>query len=156
MNKLVRVFNYLLICLIVISPLYAGDIYVIDGDSLIVNGVKTRMYGIDAPEYKQTCFDEESYEYPCGQISREALYKMITDKTICIIKGHDKYNRILTVCYNDNIDINSELVKQGMAVAYSRYSDDYIEQEEYAKQNKIGLWRGEFVQPEQYRIMNKK
>ena len=88
-------------------------------------------------------------------ISKQTIQNIITDKTICSIKGKDKYNRILTVCYNDEIDINAELVRLGLAVAYTRYSKDYIDQEQEAKENKRGIWQGTFINPEKYRIMNK-
>jgi len=155
MSKSIKILNLFLVYFCITFQLSAGNINVVDGDSLVVNGVMTRMYGIDAPEYKQTCLDENEQEYQCGNSSKEALQNMITDDTICSIKGHDKHNRILTVCYNGNIDINKEMVKKGFAVAYSRYSDDYIDQETKAKENKIGLWRGTFIQPEKYRIMNR-
>ena len=148
-----KIINILLILFATFST-YANDIFVVDGDSLIINGVKTRMYGIDAPEYNQTCVADNK-EYPCGQISKQTLQNIITDKTICSIKGKDKYNRILTVCYNDEIDINAELVRLGLAVAYTRYSKDYIDQEQEAKENKRGIWQGTFINPEKYRIMNK-
>ena len=43
------------------------------------------------------------------------------------------------------------MVRNGYAVAYRRYSKDYIEDEEYAKKNKIGLWSGNFIHPEKWR-----
>ena len=140
--------------LFLILPVYANDIFVIDGDSLIVNGVKTRMYGIDAPEYDQMCISNNE-EYPCGQIAKQELQNIITDKTICSIKGKDKYDRILTICYNDGQDINAELVRKGLVVAYKRYSEDYIKQETEAKENNRGIWSGTFVYPEKYRIISK-
>jgi endonuclease YncB( thermonuclease family) len=33
----------------------AGPATIIDGDSLSVNGIRIRLFGIDAPEGKQTC-----------------------------------------------------------------------------------------------------
>lgn len=38
-----------------------------DGDSFIIQGRKVRLWGIDAPEYYQNCFDTEGNEYPCGK-----------------------------------------------------------------------------------------
>ena len=40
-------------------------------------------------------------------------------------------------------------------MAYRKYSKRYVLQEQYAKKNKLGLWRGNFLEPEKWRrIMN--
>jgi endonuclease YncB( thermonuclease family) len=39
-------------------------------------------------------------------------------------------------------------------VAFRRYSKDYIEDENYAKKNKLGLWSGSFIHPEKWRKLN--
>ena len=52
-------------------------------------------------------------------------------------------------------DINSWLVKNGYAIAYRRYSKKYINDEQYAEYNKLGIWQGTFMKPEKWRrIMN--
>ena len=43
------------------------------------------------------------------------------------------------------------MVALGYAVAYRRYSSDYLSAEESAKAGKRGLWAGSFQMPEQYR-----
>ena len=54
----------------------------------------------------------------------------------------------------ENLDLNKWMVRNGYAVAYRRYSKDYIEDEEYAKKNKIGIWEGNFLTPEKWRKAN--
>ena len=51
-------------------------------------------------------------------------------------------------------DLNKWMVRNGYAVAYRRYSKDYIEDENYAKKNKTGLWEGNFIHPEKWRKLN--
>jgi endonuclease YncB( thermonuclease family) len=46
------------------------------------------------------------------------------------------------------------MVRNGYVVAYRRYSKDYIEDENYAKKNKIGLWSGNVTHPEKWRKLN--
>ncbi len=47
------------------------------------------------------------------------------------------------------------MVENGYAVAYKKYSRKYELQEQYAKENKLGIWKGTFVEPEKWRrIMN--
>ena len=52
----------------------------------------------------------------------------------------DRYKRYIGVCFVEKINLNSWMVRNGYAVAYRRYSKDYIEDENYAKINKFGLW----------------
>ena len=48
-------------------------------------------------------------------------------------------------------DINRTMVAMGYAVAYRRYSSDYVSAEDSAKVNKRGLWSGKFQMPSDYR-----
>ena len=54
----------------------------------------------------------------------------------------------------DKINLNRWMVRNGHAVAYRRYSKEYIIDEEFAKENKLGLWRGKFLYPEKWRKLN--
>ena len=46
------------------------------------------------------------------------------------------------------------MVRSGYAVAYKRYSKDYVGDEKYAKENKLGIWKGSFDRPEKWRKLN--
>jgi hypothetical protein len=43
------------------------------------------------------------------------------------------------------------MVAVGLAVAYRRYSSDYVSAEASARENKFGLWAGQFESPSDYR-----
>ncbi len=144
----------------------SGLAIVTDGDSLKINNNKIRLVGIDAPELKQTC-QHGVTEYPCGEMSKERLDLIVADFQItCSYSKKDRYKRILGVCYIGNIDsvafkkrlksleLNSMMVKSGNAVAYRKYSDEYIKDEEYAKINKKGIWIGNFEMPWDWRKKN--
>ena len=47
------------------------------------------------------------------------------------------------------------MVKSGWAIAYRYYSTDYIIEEKYARDNKLGIWKSEFMKPYAYRRQNK-
>ncbi|MDC0437731.1 thermonuclease family protein, partial [Pelagibacteraceae bacterium] len=66
----------------------------------------------------------------------------------------DRYKRYIGVCFLEDVNLNKWMVRNGYAVAYRRYSKDYIEDENYAKKNKIGLWSGYFTYPEKWRKLN--
>ena len=94
-------------------------------------------------------------DYYCGQISKKKLVQKIGNKpVICILLGKDKYKRYLARCLKGNINLNRWMVRNGYAVAYRRYSKQYILDENFAKEEKLGLWQGTFVKPEKWRKLN--
>lgn len=128
-----------------------GVASVIDGDTLEIHGTRIRLHGIDTPESKQTCVANGS-KYRCGQKAALALADKIQRSPIrCLVKDTDRYSRSIAVCYKNGEDINAWMVSQGWAVAYRRYSKDYVSQEESAKSNKAGIWAGDFVLPWEWR-----
>jgi endonuclease YncB( thermonuclease family) len=46
------------------------------------------------------------------------------------------------------------MVRNGYAVAYKKYSKDYVRDEKYAKEKKLGIWQGLFIRPEKWRRSN--
>ena len=69
----------------------------------------------------------------------------------CISKSRDRYKRYLGVCFLDDLDLNKWMVKNGHAIAYKKYSRKYELQEQYAKENKLGVWQGSFIEPKEWR-----
>ena len=147
------------------EKIITGKARVTDGDTIKINNQKIRLFGIDAPETKQFC--KEVYlsflifnfkrDYKCGEKSTSALKKKIKNKKIrCLIQDKkDRYRRNIGICYLKKQDINSWLVKNGYAIAYRRYSKKYIIDEQFAEDNKLGIWQGTFMEPEKWRrIMN--
>ena len=55
----------------------AQYIKVIDGDSFFINNREIRLSGIDAPEYRQKCYDSQNKSYACGKQSAKALKSML-------------------------------------------------------------------------------
>jgi endonuclease YncB( thermonuclease family) len=54
-------------------------------------------------------------------------------------------------CFVNNESLSSFLVKNGYAFAYKRYSKQFVEDENFAKKNKLGLWAMKFQYPWDYR-----
>jgi endonuclease YncB( thermonuclease family) len=106
-----------------------------------------RLHGIDAPESKQVCVSGGA-KYRCGQKAALALSDRIGRGSVtCEAKDTDRYSRVIAVCFKGQEDLNGWLVSEGLAVAYRRYSQDYVGQENNAKAASIGLWSGEYVMP---------
>ena len=132
-----------------------GKAKVIDGDTIHINKNKIRLHAIDAPETNQTC-KKNSKNWNCGEESTNFLKELIGNNKIkCITQCKDRYNRFIGICYKDNLDLNSEMVLNGWAIAYRYYSKDYVEEEEEAKQEKKGIWIGDFEEPYLFRKKNK-
>ena len=130
----------------------SGSARVIDGDTLKIGRERVRMAGIDAPELKQRCDHRNAMMWPCGVDSRQALREKIGDAEVqCEYKARDRYRRILGTCYAEGVNLSSWMVRQGWALAYRRYSTEYVEQEEQAKADGIGLWVGKFIKPWKWR-----
>lgn len=131
-----------------------GRVSAIDGDSL---NMQIRLFGIDTPEAVQICKDERGRDYPCGQVASDALAKLVQDKIVsCEVKTRDRYGRPVAICYADNIDIGGALVDAGVAVAFRKYSDKYVANEERARAARRGLWAGTFEMPWDYRERKRK
>ena len=137
------------------SKTIIGNARVIDGDTININNNKIRLHGIDAPETKQTC-KLDSVDWFCGKQSTEELKKIINDQSVeCTVSDIDIYNRYVAICLVNELNLNQWMVKNGWAIAYRYYSTDYIIEEKYARDNKIGIWKSEFLKPYQYRKKNK-
>ena len=62
----------------------------------------------------------------------------------------------LKIADGDTIVLNGEslssfLVRSGYAFAYRKYSKKFIRDEEFAKENKLGMWSMEFEYPWDFR-----
>ena len=72
----------------------------------------------------------------------------------CLPQGRDRYRHTLAVCAANNVDLNAWLVREGWALSFVRYGDDYRREEYEARANKRGLWSGAFNAPWDWRHRN--
>jgi endonuclease YncB( thermonuclease family) len=154
-----RIISIIIIILTYNTKILAKEIRgfakITDGDTIKINNNKIRLHGIDTPETKQIC-SRNSKKYNCGKEATDALtYKINKNHVVCIVQDRlDKYKRYIGVCFIEEVNLNKWMVKNGYAVAYRRYSRDYVKDEDYAKKNKLGLWSGNFIYPEKWRKLN--
>jgi len=138
-----------------------GKATVIDGDTITIKNAKIRFSGIDAPEknYRgqtQFCRGPKGV-WACGKKASSKLKQLINGQEVqCTNEGTDKYGRTLSICYANGLDLQAEMVRSGMAVAYLRYSNRYENEMVEAMTAQVGIWGGPFVEPEQWRIQNRK
>jgi|TARA_B110000285_G_scaffold139643_1_gene156294 endonuclease YncB( thermonuclease family) len=154
-----KFFLFIIILVNLNIKINASEIYgfaiITDGDTIKILNNKIRLHGIDAPEKNQQCI-KNTKKYNCGTVATTALTKKINKNLVrCEVqKKKDRYNRHIGVCFLMKEDLNKWMVRNGYAVAYRRYSKDYILDEKYAKTNKVGLWSGIFLKPEKWRKLN--
>ena len=125
---------------------------VIDGDTLEVRGQRIRLHGIDAPESRQLWIRAGGKLWRCGQQAAFALSDRIGRQQVsCRACDTDRYGRAIAVCVQDASDLNAWMVQRGWAVAYRRYSRDYIPAEEDAHRSRRNIWSGQFDMPWDWR-----
>jgi len=133
---------------------YGRGVAVADGDTLTVLDPqkyqhKIRLHGIDAPEKHQ----------PYGTVAKQDLSRLTFGKNVRVeVTGKDRYGRKIGKVYvltgekyrdqNGKIahvatNVNRQLIQQGSAWHYVRYSRDVdlAEAEKVARAAKLGLWR---------------
>jgi endonuclease YncB( thermonuclease family) len=122
-----------------------------DGDTIRIGSTRIRLHGIDAPEAKQTC-TSDGKDWRCGWEATNALASIVGKHWVtCSKRDTDRYGRVVAVCRAGPINLNAWMVSNGWAVAYRRYSTEYVRDERDAKAGRRGLWRGEFMMPWDWR-----
>lgn len=94
---------------------------------------KVRLHGIDAPEIGQ----------PFGTKSRDALGKLVMRRAVTVhSQGRDKYGRTLGRIEIEGQDVNRQMVADGLAWHYVRYSkaEQLAAAEREARAAGRGLW----------------
>ena len=130
---------------------FADSLRVVDGDTIVLNGEKIRCSGIDTPELKQMCMSGDEKVF-CGKSAKILLVKKIgKQRPECIREGKDVYKRTLAECFVNGESLSAFLVRSGYAFAYRKYSDKFIKDEEFAKENKLGMWTMKFQYPWDFR-----
>jgi len=121
---------------------------VVDGDTIKVRiGVtvyKVRYIGIDTPELNDERIEFRLLAQEAARYNRQ----LIEGKIVRLekdISETDKYGRLLRYVYVDDIFVNAELVRQGLAWAKAyepdiRYQPDLEEAEAEARQAGRGIW----------------
>lgn len=130
----------------------AGRAKIVDGDSFEIASTGVRLFGVDAPEGRQTCTRSNGSTWRCGEAAAAELRRLVGSREVmCARRDTDDYGRIVAVCRAGDTDLGEAMVRAGLAVAYRRYSGDYVEEEREAQRARRGLWAGQFVRPEEYR-----
>lgn len=96
------------------SRVLEGPAYVTDGDTITIQKTQIRLYGIDAPELN----------HPYGKKAKWAMVSLCKGQRIrAEITDEDEYGRTVAKCFlPDGRDLSGELVKQGLAIDWPKFS----------------------------------
>lgn len=111
-------------------------IRVIDGDTIAVRGTTFRIDGIDAPEHGQRCGG-----WACGEAATHRMAELVNSGAIeCAGSEQDTYGRTIGTCRIAGQDIGEQLVSEGLARAFLKYSRKYEQTQAEAKSRRVGIW----------------
>ncbi len=128
-----------------------GVARVVDGDTINIGGQAIRLHGIDAPESGQQCNARNGRPYTCGVASQKYLRSLAGSNVVCTGTTVDAYDRLIGICRSNGVELNRQMVLAGHAVAYKKYSTDYVTEENQASREQRGMWAGSFEMPWNFR-----
>ncbi len=169
MKKKSKIISYFLILLLVILSFFSGSYFekqktksssypstptnpsnqnlsvteVSDGDTLKLSDGKTfRLYGVNAPEVKEPFFEEAKVFTKNLVLGKEISFEVEENYKV------DKFGRTLGYVFVDGVNLNIELVRNGLAkvVLYEKrarikYQDELLSAEKSAQVMKLGIWK---------------
>lgn len=149
------IFRSLIVLILLAFPVagetISGRARVVDGDTLAIGSEYVRLFGVDAPEHDQTC-DRDGQVWDCGHAAARALAGVVGKaRLFCEVQDRDRYGRAVSVCRVGSRDVGEVMVATGAAMAYRRYSLDYVAAETRARAQRLGIWGARMVVPEEYR-----
>jgi endonuclease YncB( thermonuclease family) len=131
----------------------AGTIRVVDGDTIDVGQTRIRIHGIDAPERGQPCTTLGGQNWSCGDwVTRQVQDRYAGRQGRCTPLETDRYGRTVARCTVQGQDIGQVLVREGIAFAYRRYSQDYVADEVIAQSADRGIHDFQIQSLARYRI----
>jgi len=120
----------------------AKVVRILDGDTMEVlyqgsSLIKIRLAHIDCPEKRSS--------QPFANHAKQALSNLCFGQEVTVYSDKcDHFGRLIAVVVNySNQVVNQEMVKQGMAWHYKKYSNDsiYANLEQEARLHQVGLWK---------------
>jgi endonuclease YncB( thermonuclease family) len=122
-----------------------------DGDTLTCAGQKVRLWGMDAPEAAGSprcrlptagwACDPAAMRW--SVVARDRLIALSRGQVSCTPMDVDRYRRVVARCEAGGVDLDRQLVREGLARDYTRYSHGrYLADETRARRLGAGMWSG--------------
>jgi Staphylococcal nuclease homologue len=115
----------------------------LEADTIVIGSERIRLQGVDARELDQICLDSMGEVWTCGIDARDRLIRHIGSReTSCVTNSKDAFGRRLATCSTEEGDLSAWLVREGLGMAFIRYSSAYVAEE---------VWAGAFIAPWDWR-----
>lgn len=133
-----------LLALLLCVPAWAGDVRVISGDTIEIDGSLIQLWGVSAPDHFMVCKDA----FLAGEEARDTLAGIIGNRAIdCVAMTIIDPSPIRAAppmpsqCFVDGVDVGAEMIGSGLALN-ERGPDfpRYAEREDAAREAGLGLW----------------
>lgn len=135
----------------VVAQDLSGPAHAADGDTLNLTGIAVRLHGIDAPELAQSC-TRDGVSWACGREAADRLAGLVAGKSVqCEQRDVDDYGRSVATCRAAGTDLAAAMVDAGLAIALPHFTTAYVGHETRAREQRRGIWAGEFEPPSEYR-----
>lgn len=91
-----------------------GPAYITDGDTIRIERTQIRLFGVDAPELN----------HPYGEQAKWVQHKLCKGQIVrAEVTDEDCHGRTVARCYlPDGRDLSAEMVKQGLAIDWPKFS----------------------------------
>jgi endonuclease YncB( thermonuclease family) len=101
--------------LAMLTPALTG-VYVIDGDTVDIDGTRIRILQIDTPEtFRSRCENE----YQLGLAAKQRLTELLASGEVSYTPaGTDRYGRTLADVYVGEVNVADVMLKEGHALRY--------------------------------------
>ena len=130
-----------------------GPATVIDGDTIEINDQTIDLWGIDAPEFSQTCREPSGTDWPCGLYAMHILENLVGSAVVtCKPQGLSEDRVVVAICVIDARDLAWALVAFGFALDVPEISQgQYTEPQNQSAAVQAGIWSGSFTTPREWR-----
>lgn len=134
-----------------------GRVTVVDGDTIRVDGERVRLFGIDAPERDQLCWEADGTAVRCGEWSTRVLARFAEGRQArCEAIRLDRFGRTLATCEVRGVDLGETLLRNGVVFVYSGETlRDYPDYQKEAELLERGLWAWRHEDPREFRARSR-
>lgn len=113
-----------------------GEVAVVDGDTLRIEGRVIRLAGVDAPGRGDICRGGTD----CGGAATTALASLVRDRpVVCDLSGHDPMGRPYGACDANGTNLSRAMLISGWARAQGQDAA-FANLELRARRQRAGLW----------------
>jgi len=119
---------------------------IVDGDTVdaeidlgfdIVFKSRIRLFGVDTPESRTRDLDEKARGKLASAFLKDKIDNAEFVKVQTKLDKKGKFGRVLGVMVADDLDLNQEMIRKNLAVAYYGQSKDDIESEHMINRDKL-------------------